>query len=84
MFRFTIRDLLWLMVVVGVSLGWMREANRSPGRSVQFRAQSMEWKLEADGWKIKQPEQFRVVLTNGSVSHEFTKAGNGIQHERLP
>ena len=33
MFRFTIRDLLWLMVVVGLSVGWWvdrvtpREAN---------------------------------------------------------
>jgi hypothetical protein len=25
MFRFTIRDVLWLMVVVGVSLGWWNE-----------------------------------------------------------
>jgi hypothetical protein len=25
MFRFTIRDLLWLMVVVGLSCGWWRD-----------------------------------------------------------
>ena len=25
MFRFTIRDVLWLMVVVGASLGWCNE-----------------------------------------------------------
>ena len=25
MFRFTIRDLLWLMVIVGMGVGWMLE-----------------------------------------------------------
>jgi hypothetical protein len=29
MFRFTIRDLLWLMVVVACLLGWWLEHNRS-------------------------------------------------------
>jgi hypothetical protein len=28
MFRFTIRDVLWAMVVVGVSCGWYIERNR--------------------------------------------------------
>ena len=28
MFRFTIRDLLWLMVVVAVSLGWWNERRK--------------------------------------------------------
>jgi len=29
MFRFTIRDVLWLTVVVGLACGWALEANRS-------------------------------------------------------
>ncbi len=28
MFRFTIRDVLWLMVVVGVAVGWLAEHRR--------------------------------------------------------
>lgn len=28
MFRFTIRDVLWLMVVVGVAAGWWQAENR--------------------------------------------------------
>jgi hypothetical protein len=28
MFRFTIRDVLWLMVVVGLALGWWNEHRR--------------------------------------------------------
>jgi hypothetical protein len=84
MFRFTIRDVLWLMVVAAVACGWIREVYRSPGRRVEFRAQAMEWKFQADGWKIKQPSQSRVIITNGPVSHEFTKAGNAIQHKLNP
>ena len=27
MFRFTIRDVLWLMLVVGLSVGWLMDRN---------------------------------------------------------
>ena len=29
MFRFTIRDVLWLMVVVGLACGWWQERGRA-------------------------------------------------------
>ena len=29
MFRFTIRDVLWLMVVVAVAVGWIMESRRA-------------------------------------------------------
>jgi len=32
MFRFTIRDLLWLMVVVGLGVGWTVDRERLTGR----------------------------------------------------
>jgi hypothetical protein len=41
MFRFTIRDVLWLMVVVGLSLGWWQAERRSAdqaNRLVHLRA----------------------------------------------
>jgi len=34
MFRFTIRDLLWLMVVVGLSLGWWIDHSRNSAPSL--------------------------------------------------
>ncbi len=37
MFRFTIRDLLWLMVVVGCLLGWGNDHEFQEKRFVKFR-----------------------------------------------
>jgi hypothetical protein len=32
MFRFTIRDMMWLMVVVGMAVGWLLTAQRGTYR----------------------------------------------------
>jgi hypothetical protein len=40
MFRFTIRDMLWLMVVVGVCLAWI--ANSRRWASIETRLQAAE------------------------------------------
>jgi hypothetical protein len=44
MFRFTIRDVLWLMIVVGllISLGWQYTA------AAQWRSQSQQWESRAN------------------------------------
>jgi hypothetical protein len=45
MFRFTIRDLLWLMVVVGLALGWV--ADRSRYDSLAYEVPSLRsWKKQ--------------------------------------
>ena len=38
MFRFSIRDLLWLMVVVGLSLGWLREHRQISSLTEQLKS----------------------------------------------
>lgn len=38
MFRFTIRDVLWLTVVVALGLAWVLERRRSTGLEQQVRA----------------------------------------------
>ena len=69
MFRFTIRDLLWLMVVVAVSCGWWLEARRSPSRQTEFRASAMERALKNNGYRVEQPNPRRVIITGQGTAH---------------
>ncbi len=64
MFRFTIRDVLWLTVVAAVGIGWILEyRNRGP-QYAQLRRECdiLEWKLNKviDGFK---PE-FTIEFTD--------------------
>jgi hypothetical protein len=43
MFRFTIRDVLWLTVVVAVSLGWWVDQNRLARPPVPTREESYQF-----------------------------------------
>ena len=46
MFRFSIREMLWLMLVVGVGLGWWTESARA--RQWRQRAEIARGQLEAE------------------------------------
>jgi hypothetical protein len=74
MFRFTIRDLLWLMVVVGMGLGWWVEYRRSPTRQLEFRAAALEQAIKGHGFTVEHPSPFRVKVWNPNaivdVNHE--------------
>jgi hypothetical protein len=60
MFRFTIRDVLWLMVVVGLVLGWsIDHAVIAWNRHVSdAKFRSAENKLNDLGWQVR-------MLSNG-------------------
>jgi hypothetical protein len=47
-FRFTIRDVLWLTVVVATGVGWWveRRSERAALSSANARADELEWKLK--------------------------------------
>ena len=47
MFRFTIRDLLWLMVVVGLSVGWSSD-HKEARQAKQLREEVKELSSAAD------------------------------------
>ena len=49
--QFTIRDLLWLMVVVGLALGWLNEHRRF---EAYFESVNIKWK-PGDGGHIMLP-----------------------------
>jgi len=44
MFRFTIRDVLWLVVVVGLSVGWFSTARRMDALEREFAKLRAEFK----------------------------------------
>lgn len=85
MFRFTIRDLLWLMVVVGLALAFAAERYRSAGlRSELAESANTVWACEenfielARIWKACDPEMVtfrddRIEITTGDNSYrEFS------------
>ena len=48
MFRFTIRDVLWLMVVTGLSMSWWVDNKRIENTIATFKAEHDEKQLELD------------------------------------
>ena len=57
MFRFTIRDVLWLTVVVGLTIAWTmreRQLKSQIAAAMQWRekARGLQSLLEHDGWQI--------------------------------
>lgn len=63
--RFTIRDLLWLMVVVGLGVGWCVEHSASTQRSAQWEAEREKLSnrvsvLERD--KLRTPSAYEEQL----------------------
>jgi hypothetical protein len=52
MFRFTIRDVLWLMMVVGLTLGWVLRANgHARYHFGDFKIESLET-IPAVDWSV--------------------------------
>ena len=63
MFRFTIRDVLWLMVVVGLGVGWWEQRHDMLATQSRLRAElnsaqnenhriAADHKMLADDWKL--------------------------------
>ena len=71
MFRFTIRDLLWLMVVVGLAVGWWTERR-------QLRMQLMDERESRSEW-IDQNRELRMAIykITGKLPMSGYKASTG-------
>jgi hypothetical protein len=52
MLRFTIRDLLWLMVVVALSVGWWTDVGLSGRKRWQSRAEALATICRNYGWTV--------------------------------
>jgi hypothetical protein len=79
-FRFSIRDLLWLTLVVALALGWFVRERQVMGELTQARkwrgvAGALESVLRGEGWELEWYPQLsgvHVFLPNGDLaSHAY-------------
>jgi hypothetical protein len=79
MFRFTIRDMLWLMIVVGMgcalTMSWHRSlSERQKAAGWRTRAGALEEVLKDAGWKIEWSREWitvrppDVIGSNGHIA----------------
>lgn len=54
-FRFSIRDLLWLTLVVGLGLGWGMREHLALSSADEWRrtAEALKTILEQEGWEVE-------------------------------
>ena len=65
MFRFTIRDVLWLTVVAGMAVGWgLREIRWQSGRWKE-KAATLQEMVEVDGYTVKWHDDYIEVVQPG-------------------
>jgi|SoiMethySBSTD1v2_1073268.scaffolds.fasta_scaffold3009726_2 hypothetical protein len=69
MFRFTIRDVLWLTVVVALAVGWWIERQRAHGRHTR--------QLGIIARELNQSHFFTLEPDNEGVYHVFTDPAEG-------
>ena len=80
MFRFTIRELLLLTLVVGLALGWgLRERQLGPdvkeSKEWQARARALEYVLESNGLTIAWSREPPVVWVKTSKNDDGQSYG---------
>jgi hypothetical protein len=73
MFRFSIRDLLWLMVVVAVAVGWIGERRHLVKRTEQAE-RSFDSVLISYGKYVDDPPNLAKGFIGPHVTKEFRDA----------
>jgi DNA repair exonuclease SbcCD ATPase subunit len=61
MFRFTIRDVLWLTVVVGLAVGWVKDHNELSELRTQIKALRDDLNASEHQLEISQAENLEVA-----------------------
>jgi hypothetical protein len=86
MFRFTIRDVLWLTVVVGlgVALTMSRSQGRTMRSEIEFQSERLFWAdanilTLAEGWQKDMPNRIEIEGDWIAINHE-----NGTQQFERP
>ena len=57
MFRFTIRDVLWLLLAVGLAAAWQRELLRGRSKELEWESErrAIQAQHDAEVYKLKNP-----------------------------
>jgi len=79
MFRFSIRELMLVTLVVGLIAGWCldRHEDRREMNVWKKRAKAFQHVLDKDGWKIEwQPQEGAVIVTKPGNDDEHNHAYN--------
>jgi hypothetical protein len=66
MFRFTIRDLLWLTLVAAMALGWLLRDIHLRAAVVQANNETAKWRMRAGMFKLALKELGYEVESTGS------------------
>jgi hypothetical protein len=85
MFRFTTRDLLWLMVVVGMGCGLaiQHATVRSMRSEIEFQHERLMWadlniKSLAEGWKRDRPDRIEFERDFINVNEDQSRWSFGM------
>lgn len=68
MFRFTIRDVLWLTVVVGMGCAWGAEYFVSDRRWTEFKAETLEQAFQSRGYVVEENWPSSLMVRKGRPS----------------
>ena len=68
MFKFPIRDLIWLTLVVGVGLGWFQETIARKREAIRSLAREGAWTIAVGALPIKEQEETRERLDHAFKS----------------
>jgi hypothetical protein len=79
MFRFSIRDVLWL-VVVGLACGWAVDHFGSQDTATELRAVAMEEALKSEGFTIEE-KPFSVLVKNAAGSEYEVSVEGGVSRK---
>jgi hypothetical protein len=80
MFRFTIRDVLWLTVVVALSVGWWMDRDRLGQRIVArdahwaTRNEGLEFVLRQEGWSVRDDGNRQYASKSGADHYSWPVA----------
>jgi hypothetical protein len=74
MFRFTIRELVLLTLVVAMGVAWGVDHWCSPTGQLRHRAAGMRWALESEGWVVDE-HGWNVTVRKPTDKHNAYEVG---------
>ena len=85
MLRFTIRDVLWLMVVVGMGVGWWLGRERLAAKVSALETGKERAELLARYWDVQNQEVMRAIKESGQEVVWRANGGTRLEKsEKLP